>query len=95
MVKILPKAKEDLEVLWFYIAIEKGNPENANRFINSLSHRFIKIAETPNIGLKRDDLSTDIRQFPYKNFQVFYRVIENGIEITRVLYGPRNMLKQF
>lgn len=94
-VRIVPKAKEDLEELWFYIAIEKNNPENAERFISLLGNRFIEIAESPNIGLVRNDLAEGIRQFPFKNFLIFYKIIENGIEVSRVLYGPRNLFKQF
>ena len=43
----------------------------------------------------RDDLSPGLRSIPHGNYLIFYRLMNNGIEIVRVLHGSRDLPSQF
>jgi toxin ParE1/3/4 len=44
----------------------------------------------PLIGRQREELSPRLRSFPVSRYIIFYRPMENGIEIVRVLHGARD-----
>jgi toxin ParE1/3/4 len=43
------------------------------------------------MGVARPWLREDIRAFPVKSYIIFYRVIEGGVEIERVIRASRNI----
>ncbi|MFN6563165.1 MAG: type II toxin-antitoxin system RelE/ParE family toxin [Nostoc sp. ChiSLP01] len=47
---------------------------------------FPKLAKFPQIGKQRSELAPLLRSFPVKNYLIFYRPIDEGIEIVRILY---------
>jgi toxin ParE1/3/4 len=81
-------ARSDLDEIWLYIA--QDNLDAADKFIRVVVSRFPKLAAMPLIGRHREELSPRLRSFPVSRYVVFYRPIENGIEIVRVLHGARD-----
>lgn len=43
------------------------------------------------MGRKRDELVPNLRSFPVGNYLIFYRPINQGIEVLRVLHGARDI----
>ena len=43
------------------------------------------------IGRMRDDLQPDLRSFAAGSYLIFYRPIDDGIEVVRVLHGARDI----
>jgi toxin ParE1/3/4 len=67
------------------------------RFYESAAETFRLLAVHPNLG-RATQLSnpflTGTRMFPLKNFDqhvVFYRPVQRGIEIIRVVHGSRDL----
>ena len=87
--RISDTARADLNEIWFYIA--QDDPEAADRFIRVLVSRFPKIAAAPELGRQREELSPRLRSFPVGRYVIFYRPVENGIEVVRVLHGARDL----
>lgn len=90
-IKVTPAAENDLTNIWLYIA--EDNPLDADRVFQSARSTFNSLSEKPNIGKvfesKRIKLK-DIRFFPinkYPKYIVYYREIDDGIEIIRVLHA--------
>ena len=81
-------ARSDLDEIWLYIA--QDNLDAADKFIRAIVSRFPKLAAMPLIGRQREELSPRLRSFPVSRYVIFYRPIENGIEIVRVLHGARD-----
>ena len=67
----------DIDDIWDYIAEE--NPEKASRFIRKLKEKMELLATQPLMGRSRDRLSPGLRSFLFGNYQVFYRVVDEGI----------------
>ena len=47
------------------------------------------------MGKKRDELLPYLRSFPVENYLIFYRPIEEGIEVLRVVSGYRDLKRLF
>jgi toxin ParE1/3/4 len=84
-----PAAEADLEAIYDYIAAD--NAVAAAKLVARLEELAARLAETPGMGRARAELLPDLRSFPLANYVVFYRPIESGIEIVRVLHGARDV----
>lgn len=82
------RAEADLEDIWVHIA--KDNPTNAARFVSRILQTCQRLAETPGMGRPRPELGAHLRSFVVGSYLIFYRPIEEGIEVVRVLHGRRD-----
>jgi toxin ParE1/3/4 len=90
-----PQADSDLDSIWYYVASESGSVETADRLIDSITERFLLLANYPNIGRRRDDdLRPGLRSFPVGEY-VIYRLQDEDVLILRVLRGSRNIQALF
>jgi plasmid stabilization system protein ParE len=53
--RLAPQAADDLDSIWFYVATERGSIEAANRLVDSLTQRFLLLAQHPYMGRVRDE----------------------------------------
>lgn len=83
-----PLAEKDLEDIAIYIALD--NPKRALSFVDELITKINKIAQNPKSFISRSDLGKGLRSAVYGRYVIFYREIENGIYISRVLHSARN-----
>ena len=88
-VKLSTHAQTDLEDIWSYIA--EDNVTSADKVVDELLQKFQLLAKSSGLGKKRDDLMLDLRGFPHKRYMIFYFVIDEGIEIFRVIHGSRDI----
>ncbi len=88
-----PKAQEDLDEIWLYIA--RDSPAAATRFIERLCAKCNFIEGSPGIGRQRAELAPDLRSFPTGKYLIFYRIAKRGIEVARILHGHRNIEAEF
>lgn len=90
----LPTFKEDLIEITEYIANKLQNPDAAHRLIDDIERSIIKRLETPLIFAPYQ--SSKYRKNPYyrinvRNFCVFYVVIDDTMEVRRLIYSKRNI----
>lgn len=86
-------AESDLTDIWTYRA--DSSEERADELIERLVKQFMMLATFPEAGRNRPEIKLGIRSFVVERHVIFYRVIEQGIEIVRVLYGTRDIEKIF
>ncbi len=91
--RLTEAAEEDLIEIWLHIS--EDNTDAADRFLTLLAEKFSLLATQPKIGRTRPELAPRIRSFPNGNYIVFYRPIQHGIEIARVLHSRRDIEKVF
>jgi len=84
-----PKAIEDLEGILDHIA--EDNPTRATSFVSALKDQCRTIASYPGMGAKREHLARKLRVFPIGNYGIYYRPVENGVRIERVLHAARDV----
>ena len=85
-----PLARRDLHTLFDYIVID--NPVAAKGLLGELKETRRRIARFPEIGVQRQDLAHDLRGFPVRNYIIFYRHRQEGVEIVRILHSARDHL---
>jgi len=88
-----PEAEQDLIDIWIYIA--KDSPVNADSYTDKLYDKGVILSENPEIGTERPDLMEALRCFPIDNYVLYYREINNGIEIVRFLHASRDICAIF
>ena len=84
-----PRAKADLGEIWDYIADDSES--RADVVIDSIEQKLNLLAEQPSMGRMREILSAGLRSFPVGRYVIFYRPLEDGIDVVRVLHGTRDL----
>ncbi len=90
---LAPSARDDLHSIWDYIATEHDRPETADRLIETLYDKFVRLAENPFMGEVRQDLADivkDIRSFSVGNYVIYYHVTQGRVRVGRILHGARD-----
>jgi toxin ParE1/3/4 len=86
---VSPQAAQDLQKIHDYLFAK--NPDTASKFLDAMAQKFEVLANFPNMGRRRDELSPILRSFPVDDYLIFSRPIADGIEITRVVSGYRDL----
>lgn len=89
----LPLFEKDLLEVTDYITNTLHNPSAAQRLVDDIELAIVKRLEMP-LSFS-PYLSSKIRQHPYyrinvRNFSIFYVVIDETMEVRRLLYSKRN-----
>ncbi|QKQ73788.1 type II toxin-antitoxin system RelE/ParE family toxin [Nostoc sp. TCL240-02] len=87
--RISTQAAQDIEDIWKYLA--PNNLKAADKLFDILRESFPKLAKFPKMGRLRDEVAPFLRSFPVKNYLIFYRPIDEGIEIVRILHGSQDI----
>ncbi len=91
---ILPSAESDLTEIWEYIA--RDSPENADRFVFRVYQICREtLAFNPQIGRSREELSAELRSSVVDDYVIFYRPVNDGVLVVRVLHGRRDVEELF
>lgn len=91
--RFLPLFAEDLLEITTYIATNLQNPEAANRLVNEIEDAIDKRLENPLIFAPFNSRKPRIN--PYyriyvNNYTIFYVVIDDTMEVRRILYSKRD-----
>ena len=87
--KLTIRARQDITELAGYIA--NDSPQKASLFTLHLIKKCQWVAEHPFMGRPRTDLAAGLRSTVFGNHIIFYQVLSDIVEITRVLHGSRNI----
>ena len=89
--RVAPQAEVDLDNIWYYIATESGSIDLADRWMDSLTGRFLLLTRHPHIGRSRDELGAGMRSFPVGEYIIVYCVEDSDVLILRVVHGRRDL----
>src|SRR2546421_4535546 len=82
-------SEADYREIWHYI--DYDNREAADQMLRRIDEKLKLYATHPAMGTKRNRLGRGLRSFPVGKYLAFYRVVEDGIELVRVLHGSRKL----
>ena len=94
-----PAANRDLIDIFVYIG--RDSEESAMRFLKAAERTFLELAGMPRMGIVTsfsDFEDSGLRRWHirgFENFLIFYRPLEDGIEVIRVLHGAREIERLF
>jgi len=89
---ISPEASQDLDEIFDYFADK--NVDAGEQFVLDFEQKCQKLLQFPYIGKSYPEINPSLRGLPLKNYIIFYRLLNDNIEIIRVVSGYRN-LKSF
>jgi toxin ParE1/3/4 len=97
-VETTPAANQDLVEIAHYTALSQDSIEAARDFVWLLKDKFLLLAENPDVGRVRDEITgvrkagpDALRSFPVNKYVVFYEPTEGGVRILRVLHASRDL----
>jgi len=91
--RLSTEAERNLDEIFDYIA--RDNPAAASRFVQLIKGKFRLLAEFPRMGRSRPEFGTRTRSFVVRKYTIFYRVIKEGVLITHIYHGARDLFALF
>ncbi len=67
------------------------NIEAGEQFFIQFSSKCKQLAAFPNLGRSYAEILPSLRGIPLQNYIIFYRLLEDGVEIMRVVSGRRDL----
>ena len=102
MARVLKRATARRDLMEHFIFLAENASLNvARRFLQNVNASFEGLAAMPELGAARTFRSprfATVRMWPVRGFErylLFYRPIEEGVEILRVLHGARDIERLF
>jgi plasmid stabilization system protein ParE len=93
-IKYLPSFQQELDAIVDYISLTLEAPRAALNLVDELDKSIRNLKRFPNAHrLYRPikPIKTQYRIFTVRNYLVFYIVLEEHIEIHRIIYKKRNL----
>ena len=93
----LPRSRLDLVEIALYIG--RDNPTAADEFLREVERQIQQLAQMPGMGARcgfRSKPLSGLRKWcipRYRNYIIYYRPVEGGIEVVRLLHGARDQQK--
>ena len=86
---ISPAARDDLAEIYPFGQQTWGKTQSV-AYLQRLKVQFRSLTQFPLVGIERSDLWPGMRSLSVASHVVFYRSVENGVEIVRVRHGRQD-----
>ena len=86
-------ASRDLNEIANYFA--ETRLEAGEQFFLKFSRKCQQLVAFPNSGKSYAQIRADLRGLPIESYIIFYRVLDDGVEILRIVSGRRNLPSLF
>lgn len=90
---VSPTDSRDLDAIGDYFVAR--NIEAGERLLREFVNKCKNLVKFPNMGRSYDRIKPGLRGVPLDGYIIFYRVVENGIEILRVVSGYQEFEAMF
>ena len=87
------RATQDLSEIAEYLA--GISLKQSDRFLQDFDRKCVQIVNFPLSGKSYGELRPDLRGMIFQGYFIFYRVLENEVEIMRVIAGRRDLTSLF
>lgn len=86
--RVSEEARAELADIWLYLVDREERA--ADRLVEEAANLHENLCDFPGIGVRRGNPGKEYRSIPIKNYVIYYRVLEDAIEIAHILHGSRN-----
>jgi len=85
-------AQDDLIGITAYVARQSGSRALATAFRRQLRQKCEQLASLPGImGHERNELRDGLRSSAFKSYVIFYRYLDDELEVVNILEGHRDV----
>jgi len=95
MPTVLRTSQAHLDLVEIAFRIAGESPAAADQWLDLIAEKCQLLARMPELGRKRPDLAPELRGLPVGNYIIFYRPMNDGIQVIRVLHGARDLPQLF
>lgn len=92
--RITPRARDDLKNIGRYTEQQWGKTQR-NAYLKNLEKRFVWLAENPQRGKHRSDVTEGYYSFPQGEHVIFYLIGQEGIDIIGVPHKEMDIISYF
>jgi toxin ParE1/3/4 len=92
--RIADAAHADLRNIKQYTEQTWGEAQ-ARRYLDELEARFALLRKRSRLGRPRADLGAGLRSLPSGGHVIFYRDVDDCIEVVRILHASMDVRRQF
>ena len=82
-------AKADLREIWDYVSDD--SQFQADRLIERFRSKLEHLAKWNTLGRPRPEIARNCRSYPLGKYCFYFRPIDNGIEVIRVIHSARDL----
>ncbi len=86
------EADNDLEEIYEYTR-SNFSIQQANVYLNKLISQIERLGRYPNLGMKRAELTNNIKSLIIESHVVFYKILKDSILVVRILHHSRDFPK--
>lgn len=87
------RARQDLIDIWGHIAAD--NPQAADAVLDRIDKGCLGLLDHPQLEPARDDIRPGLRYLIVGNYVILYRIVDDGVEIIRVVHRRRDLFHLF
>jgi toxin ParE1/3/4 len=91
--RLTTQANDDLKSIARYTQ-EIWGREQRNKYLGILDNCFHLLTDKPDLGVACDEIRLGYRKFGIERHIIFYRKVEDNIDIVRVLHCRMDVEKQ-
>jgi len=89
-----PLAQRDLDEIWNYTA-QRWSIDQAEIYTRQLGQDIETVAAQPEIGRACPEVRAGYYKYPSGSHVLFYRRIEGGVDIVRILHARMDFARHF
>ena len=78
-----------------YEFVSQVNLSSAGNLIEQFTKTYRALADMPRMGRLRADIAPGLRSVPVGSYILFYREVDDGVQIVRVIHGARDIAALF
>lgn len=86
---IAPSASQDLNRIAEYFL--ERNVEAGEKLFREFEQKCLYLAKFPNIGRSYNYISLNLRGLPLNGYIILYQVVDDGVNILRVVNGRQDL----
>ena len=90
-VRYTRRAREDLLEIWEWIASD--SPGIADQVCDAIEKRCGALRNHSRLGRPRPEIGDGARSLVIERWIAFYRIVEDGVQIVRIVDGARDLFK--
>lgn len=83
---VSPRAQADIVEIWDYTA-ERWGIDQAELYLRRIQTSIEAAAAEPKLGTSCDHIRTGYRKYPAGSHVLFYRTLDDGIDVVRILHA--------
>lgn len=92
--RITPRARDDLNNIGRYTEREWGKNQR-NSYLKDFEKRFFWLAENPQLGKHRSDITEGYYSFPQSGHVIFYMISHEGIDVIGIPHKEMDIISYF